>query len=74
MNKQIQELKVGIAEARSTLANMRKDLQQLEKNVAWKNLSNHEIAKIWNACDGKLIYFARGIEQALREKNHGQTI
>ena len=70
MNKQIEALKCGIAEARSTLANMKKDLQQLEKNSAWKNLSNYEIAKLYNACDGKLIYFARAIEQALKEKNH----
>lgn len=70
MNKQIEALKCGIADARSILAIMRKDLQQLEKNVAWKNLSNYEIAKLWNACDGKLIYFARAIEQALKEKNY----
>lgn len=69
MNKQINEIKFAIADARSTLAMMRTHLKELEKNQQWKSISNYEIRKCWRETNGNLLDFARAIEQALKEKN-----
>ena len=70
MNKQIKALRCGIADARSTLANMHANLNELEKQKPWKALTNYEIRKCWRDTGGNILEFARDIEQVSKEKNY----